>query len=343
MGSSRKRLEKTPDPTAVPQSTQKFYCCRCGTAYSRQKGYFPVSHSPMYRRSGYLPWCADCVDQMFNDYVQTLGDAKAAMRRMCMKMDLYWNDSIFEMVERSAGVNSWVRSYIGKTNIARFLDKSYDDTLKEESVSASAITSVPGGSISVAQINEDGVAQITPEIVSFWGAGYTPDFYLDLERRYKEWTKGEDVADPSARALYKQICLLEALITKDSALGKPVKDNINTLNTLLGSMNLKPSQKDEGDASMENTPFGVWIKRWENERPVPDVDPELNDVDGIVRYIDAWFRGHTASMLGIKNNYSKIYEEELAKYRVDKPEFADDDDETPFDDIFASGSGSDSS
>ena len=47
----RKKLEKTIDST--PQSNQKFICCRCGTAFSRQKGYFPVSHSPMYRGTGY--------------------------------------------------------------------------------------------------------------------------------------------------------------------------------------------------------------------------------------------------------------------------------------------------
>ena len=38
----RKKLEKTAPNQAEPISTQKFYCCRCGTSYSRKKGYFPV-------------------------------------------------------------------------------------------------------------------------------------------------------------------------------------------------------------------------------------------------------------------------------------------------------------
>lgn len=51
----RKRLEKVQQDN-LPVSNQKFYCYRCGMAFSRQKGYFPVSHSPMYRGIGYLPF-----------------------------------------------------------------------------------------------------------------------------------------------------------------------------------------------------------------------------------------------------------------------------------------------
>ena len=130
----RKKLEKTVDDSTTIQTSQKFYCCRCGTSYSRKKGYFPVSHSPMYRGSGFLPMCNDCVEDMYEQYRAMLGDDKAAMKRMCMKLDLYWNEDIYAMVERTAGVHSRVRNYIGKTNIIRYIDKTFDDTLDEEAL-----------------------------------------------------------------------------------------------------------------------------------------------------------------------------------------------------------------
>jgi hypothetical protein len=43
-------------------------------------------------------------------------------------------------------------------------------------------------------------------------------------------------------------------------------------------------------------------------------------------------------MLNIKNSYSKLYEDEMAKIRVDHPEYEDEDDETLFNDIFGSES-----
>ena len=124
----------------------------------------------------------------------------------------------------------------------------------------------------------------------------------------------------------------------DSAAGRPVDKNMNTLNTLLGSLNLKPVQKkSEVDAATENTPFGVWIDRWEHKRPIPEPDPMFKDVDGIVRYITIWFYGHIAKTLGIPNVYCEMYEKEMEKMKVERPEAFDeevDDDESIFNSIF---------
>lgn len=136
-------------------------------------------------------------------------------------------------------------------------------------------------------------------------------------------------------ALIRQICNLEVDINRDRTAGKQVDKAIGTLNTLLGSAMLKPNQKaDNADSALERTPFGVWIKRWEDKRPIPEPDPEMKDVDGIVRYIDIWLRGHLAKMLGKKNAYSALYEKEIAKKRIERPEFSDEDDETFFSDAF---------
>lgn len=339
----RKKLEKTADDPTVYQYNQKFYCCRCGTSYSRKKGYFPVSHSPMYRGSGYLPFCNDCVEAMYERYREQLGDDREAMRRMCMKLDLYWSDDIYAMVERTAGVNSRVRNYIGKTNIYRYIDKTFDNSI-EEGTAFDDFLDDGISSVACANniLNTECDTQIEQRLIDFWGAGFSADFYDELERRYQDWTGGAPVMEPSERSLYKQICILEATISRDSAQGKAIDKNVNALNTLLGSMNLKPAQKKESvDATIEGTPFGVWIRKWEDTRPIPDPDPEFKDVDGIVRYISIWFLGHLCKMLGIKNSYCKLYEDEIAKMRIERPEYEDEDDETMFNDIFKSDDGID--
>ena len=173
----RRKLEKTTDDSMLLQTSQKFYCCRCGTSYSRKKGYFPVSHSLMYRGSGYLPVCNDCVEDMYEQYRDSLGDDKEAMRRMCMKLDLYWNEDIYNMVERTVGVNSRIRNYIGKTNLIRYIDKTFDDTIAE----GNALDCQRSGAIyqehpqALDEIEETPVDQ---KIVDFWGAGFTSDFYV---------------------------------------------------------------------------------------------------------------------------------------------------------------------
>lgn len=336
----KKRLDKTEPQTPNIGSTTKFYCCRCGTAYGRQKGFFPVSHSPMYRGSGYLPICGDCVDQMYDQYRKDLGDDRAAMRRMCMKMDLYWNDSIYDMVERTAGVHSRIKNYIGKTNIIRYIDKTFDDTIEDESRLVGAADEsdsvTDNAAVDVSSEQEDEIIEIPEDVIEFWGGGFQPGFYLELEKRWRNWCGDIDreTMDISERAIIQQICMQEVIIIRDTALGKPTDKAVNTLNTLLGSANLKPVQrKDEASDATDQTPLGVWIKRWENYRPVPEPDPEFNDENKVVRYISIWMLGHLAKMMGIKNAYSQMYEDEMAKRSVERPEFTGDDEEL-FESVF---------
>lgn len=331
----RKKLERTPDNT--PQSSQKFVCCRCGTAYSRQKGYFPVSHSPMYRGTGYLPMCNDCVDDMYEYYRTELGNDRDAMRRVCMKLDLYWNDAIYDMVERTAGVQSRVRSYIGKANIIRYVDKSFDDTLRED-MSNSEQTSSESFSFPVNTAQDEDVPEtenVEQSVIDFWGTGYPADMYAELERRYKNWTEDAVVAEPSVRSLYRQICLLEVIIARDSAQGKAIDKNVNALNSLLGSMNLKPSQKKEdADSELEKMPLGVGIQKWEYNRPLPETPKEKRDIRGTIKNITTWYLGHVCKMVGVKNSYCKMYEDAMDELRVKHPEYDEEDDDTLLNDIF---------
>ena len=184
----RKKLEKTTEPK--PVSNQKFYCCRCGIAYSRQKGYFLVSHSPMYRGSGYLPICNDCVEDMYESYRASLKDDKEAMRRMCMKLDLYWSEKIYAAVERSAGVHSRIRNYIGKTNIIHYIDKTFDDTIMEEGNANQRLETQNPEEDQMEDSQPDEEEVVEQSVIDFWGTEFKADFYNELERRYADWTGG---------------------------------------------------------------------------------------------------------------------------------------------------------
>lgn len=341
MAQRRKSITKAP----VSDEPARFYCPRCGRAYGKMNGNFSVSRSPMYRGLGYIPICNECVDALYEKYRRLLNDDRAAMRRVCMKFDIYWHDDLFDMVEKQSNVKSVVRAYIGKSNLNRYVEKTFDDTIDEEAAERMAklqARAVETGFIadpSDVEVIDQHVIDIPPSVIAFWGTGFEPDFYLDLERRYEEWTKGVDVSSPSVRSLYKQICILEARINKSVAAGESIKDDMNLLNTVLGNLTLKPSQqKDDNDTSLDKIPFGVGIQWCEQHRPISEPAPEFKDVDGIIHYITAWFYGHLAKMTGIKNIKSQIYEEELAKWTVERPRNGiEDDDEYLYEAIDAAG------
>lgn len=325
---------------AIEVNASSSICRKCGTAYGRLKGYFPVSYGFLYRGTGYLPYCKECVDAMFNAYLAECKDAKMAVRQMCRKLDLYWNEKLFESAEKQSTPRSIMTSYMGKINGTKFANMSYDDTLKAEDalwLEPVKYTSMQPAEPVITEPDDD--IEVPEEVVVFWGPGYTPSMYMELEQRRAYWmSKYPDDAefDIGTEALIRQICSLEIDINRDRAAGKSADKNINTLNTLLGSASLKPAQKksDDYESSLANTPLGVWLYRYENKRPLPEVDKDLQDVNGVKKYIFTWM-GHLCKMMNIKNGYTKLYDAEVDRLRVERPEYDGDDDETLLNDAYS--------
>lgn len=325
---------------AIEVNASSSICRKCGTAYGRLKGYFPVSYGFLYRGTGYLPYCKECVDSMFNAYLAECKDTKMAVRQMCRKLDLYWNERLFESAEKQSSPRSIMTSYMGKINGTKFANMSYDDTLKAED----ALWLEPAKYMSIQTTEQvisepDDDIEVPKEVIEFWGPGYTPSMYMELEQRRAYWmSKFPDDAelDIGTEALIRQICSLEIDINRDRAAGKSADKNINTLNTLLGSASLKPAQKksDDYESSLANTPLGVWLYRYENKRPLPEVDKDLQDVNGVKKYIFTWM-GHLCKMMNIKNGYTKLYDAEVDRLRVERPEYDGDDDETLLNDVYS--------
>lgn len=324
---------------AIEVNASSSTCRKCGTAYGRLKGYFPVSYSYLYKGTGYLPYCKDCVDGMFAAYLQECKDSKVAVRQMCRKLDLYWSEKVYEAVEKQNSTRSMMTSYITKINAVKLASKSYDDTLREEGALwlepkayANMETVITGVDISDEELD------VSDDIVLFWGPGYTPSMYMELENRRKYWMSKypqEAELDIGTEALIRQICSLEIDINKARMEGKPIDKYVNSLNTVLGSANLKPTQKKEdADAELEKMPLGVGIQKWEYSRPLPPTPKEKRDINQVIKNITTWYLGHACKMVGIRNSYCKMYEDAMAELRVENPDHAEEDDDTLLNSVF---------
>lgn len=321
---------------AISMSSDRAICVKCGKEYSRRKGYFPVSYAALYKGLGYIPVCGTCIDSMYESYLSQCNNARDAVRQVCRKLDLFWSDAVYDRAEKKSTTRSVMLQYIIAINTVTYAGKSYDDSLASEGTLWSFAPEIDQSDIPIT--STDGINggqstpdEVSPDVVAFWGSGYTPNMYRELEQRRAYWMSelpdGVNV-DIGTQAIIRQICSLELDINRDRQAGKSIEKSVTALNTLLGSANLKPVQKQQEnlDSSMANTPFGVWLYKWENKRPLPEIDESLKDVNKIRRYIFTWM-GHLCKMLGLKNGYAKMYEDEVARLRVDKPEYDGDDDE----------------
>ena len=327
-------------------------CRKCGRAYGKLSGYFLPSYAYLYKGTGFMPYCRECVSKMFSAYYTECGDEEKATRQMCRKLDLYWNRDIYITASKKHGTRSVFASYVSRINNAQYSGKSYDDTLREEGTlwGEVAETKQAETDVDIDRVIESikeaptqidaSIDDISESTIEYWGPGYDAEMYQSLEQRRLYWQNNlpdGTTMDAGMEALIRQICNLEIDINRDRANGKAVEKQIGMLDKLINSLNQRMGQGSEGDAAFDKTPFGIWIDRWENRRPVPEPDPELKDVDHIVKYVTTWFLGHLCKMLGIKNTYCKMYEDALAEYRIENDEVEEDDDEELFNQIFSGG------
>lgn len=343
--------------TATPRRSTVFKCTRCGREHGKQKGLFPFSFSPLFRENnGYVPICSVCIDELFDHYKGRLTSEEDAMRRMCMICDLYWSPALYEMVRNGdhAGL-SLIRTYISKLNLSKYNGKTFDDTLDEEHLAELDIP-VPDKPEKPKASTDDepekkekqtvtlpGIApKPSAETILFWGSGLTPEVYQDLNLRYQRWTRNlQKPLDDGTEGLYKQLCLAEVNVVQNMAAGKPIESAQRIINDIMGKLNITPEQQadDEDALGLEQTPMGVWIRRWEDRRPLPEEDDDMMDSAGVIRYINTWFLGHIGKMLGLKNIHTKMYEDEIAKYKIERPELADEDDDDFIIDLFGENDG----
>lgn len=157
-----------------------------------------------------------------------------------------------------------------------------------------------------------------------WGKKLEVEDYLFLENEFEALVNSYECDSYAQQMLFQEIAHKRLEIKKNREANKSTEKEVKTLQELLTSSNIKPVQ-ETGANAVEQATFGTLIKKYENEKPIPEPDPEWRDVDGIKKYISVWFLGHLCRMLGIKNEYSRMYEEEIAKYQVEAPTYEQDD------------------
>lgn len=167
-----------------------------------------------------------------------------------------------------------------------------------------------------------------------FGPGYSNEDYMFLENEYQDWVTRYECETKTQEIIFQRIAFKTWEIMKATRNGQPTKDLDASLQSLLSSGDLLPRQ-DKNNSASDSLTFGQLIDKWENEQPIPEPTDEFKDVDRIGLLIDVFFKGHLAKMMGLKNDFSRTYENFMKKYTVNKPEYDEDtDSEILFDQIF---------
>lgn len=318
---------------------QKYTCFYCRKEYVESNYY--KSFGNFFDNIGKIPYCKQCIEKLYQYYFDKytnegyLNPEERAVKRVCMAMDIYYLDKVFNSAMNKVKETniSPMGQYMRIIQLSQYQDKSYDNTIlevKQKELSESLMD--------MSNVSDRNVSEKT---IKFFGAGFTDEDYEFLQEQYSDWTSRHECQTKAQEEVFKRICFKQLEILKATRLGEDTKNLDATFRDLLDTAKLQPKQ-NSGDAMSDAQTFGTLIDKWENERPLPEIDDDLKDVDKIGFYVDTFFKGHTCKMLNIKNAFSNLYSSMMKKYTVNKPEYNSDDEdydsELNFDSIFGNQS-----
>lgn len=330
---------KVPRPRGRPPKKEKIIlmpCLCCGRDYDIKNFY--SSNSILYKIKGKIPYCKSCISLIYNEFLQeckTRGyrnPEQKATQRICMSLDLYYSDALFENAmndyvknkDSSNNELSFMSFYIRHAKLTQYSNKDYNSTILEDYQDTKKNQKL----MSTFNDNDWKQDAIVEKASKFFGAGLNRDDYLFLQNEYDDWTARHECQTKAQEELIKQICFTQLSLFKALRSGEDskAKDLNATLIKQMDAAKLQPKQ-NKVNTTAETQTLGTLIEQWETTKPIPPVDDELKDVHKLGLFLDVFFKGHLARMMGLKNGVSKYYDEYMKKFTVNKTQRNSDDEE----------------
>ena len=194
---ARVAADKKPPRIKVPPSWSGGKCMCCGKIYDVRKGNFSKTKSQWFiGNDGYLPWCNECREKMFEFYVKKYNDEDEAIDRLAMMFDTYVNDKLLDASEHSVASALKINTYMGRLNIRQYADKSYDDVIDQKKKDALAAGDTKG-------------TKVTLKMRKFWGTGLDEKDYLFLDEHYQNLITRHECKTAAQEILFKRIAKAE--------------------------------------------------------------------------------------------------------------------------------------
>lgn len=279
-----------------PNAVHVCTCCGSHATKSDLVKKFFISYSPFHAHTGRAPICKECVVtnstirgelivEMFVEVIRTL--------------DKPFINTVFEST-----INEVVNDSIEEYSLA---DKEYVVKKRAESVISHYIKNISlpqytnmtwmdgDGRYINRDTNQPSIDNISDdvsmnELVFKWGENLTEGDFVYLENRYDTLFAMGGAQFESDLMMLRQISLEELNIRKMRAKGSDVSKQLESLQKLMATANIRPTDIKNANADLLNDSYGKWLNTIEEYEPAEYFadKPLYEDFDGIKKYFADW-------------------------------------------------------
>ena len=315
-------ISSKPTTRNVPENSIPMTCSMCGKSSVMYQRDFISSSNPIHEFLHLVPVCRTCTNLIYGNLVIQYQSEDIALKMLCLRLGIYYNKDIAEGLKEKGSRR--IGEYTRKISLPQYQGKTFEDTLFEDGyvVVKEEDDDIEDSEEDLKELDTKHV--IYKKTLAMFGDSFTDEDLFYLQTQYADWTRRYECNEKSLEIMIKNICLMDLDIRKSTQNGEDVSKKMTALSKAIIDANLKPVL--DGSSDVGEYSLGQYIEKWEDDKPIPVYDdPDFQDKDGILKYIQTWFFGHLSKVFGRHNSYSEMYEQEISKYTVEKPTYADDE------------------
>ena len=215
---------------------------------------------------GRVPYCKNCVNKIYDYYLQETGSDKTALYFTLMKLDIPFIEEIYNSIAEKKSVT--ISTYI--TTLQR-------RTTCQDVWSDFTATDVELNKNEVHMQTVDDKKKELDNLERMWGKQDCTEDYDFLEETFKRYTQGIEFSNPQQEDLYKDLCrdrLLLRKINDNRYSGEESLDKVqNRISKTMSILKVDQFEKTKGKTDIEKI-LEKQIWEIENTEPAEVVDKE---------------------------------------------------------------------
>ena len=215
---------------------------------------------------GKVPYCKNCVNKIYEYYLQETGSDKTALYFTLMKLDIPFIEEVYNSIAEKKTVT-----------ISTYISTLQRRTTCQDVWSDFTATDVELNKNEVHMQTVDDKKRELDNLERMWGRQDCAEDYDFLEETFKRYTQGIEFSNPQQEDLYKDLCrdrLLLRKINDNRYSGEESLDKVqNRISKTMSILKIDQFEKTKGKTDIERI-LEKQIWEIENTEPAEVVDKE---------------------------------------------------------------------
>jgi len=243
-------------------SLTEIYCRRC-VEYKNPKE-FSSSYDKVMDKNGMMSVCRSCVEEIYQNNLRSEGDIYKAMYKTCKSINwVYHKPSVDYAIGKIKNLKEknlndynltsqyWAVVVSSVSFIGNIASYTFSDTPAKDYF--------PKEFLDEKLVNED--------VVKFWGEGYTPEDYSELQEHYFEFKRDYKVEVKGEVLLVKEICYKILDLKKARVSGNSTDGLLKEIQILMKNSALTPAMANMANSRKSMDTWGTRIAIIQKEEP----------------------------------------------------------------------------